>query len=312
MTHPSFDERFLIIGRHGLIGQAVAQALAARNLFVQGTSCRRRTIQDLVCDILKPEDIERVFQDTHPTHVIHCANLAGGVKICEANPELAKQFHFEATAHIGQACLKHKAKLTFISSECVFDGKKIDYKEDDGYCPGNVYGQRKAESEKWIQEHLTDYVIIRTMSVFGWQPETTTPNALMSAYFAMSKRQKWEVSSYRWGTPTYVRDLARAIVHLSLSSHTGIFHAAGKTYLNRYDWLKKTFIRLGWDESWLVPQTKQTAHGLFYPAKIHLQTDKYAQLYNNELHTLEEALDLLNQDIEFSTQHAKVKNVSCA
>jgi len=76
-------------------------------------------------------------------------------------------------------CLEYGAKLIFISSECVFDGEKEFYNENDAVCPLSVYGKQKAQSEKWIQGNLDDYVIIRSMSVYGWDPLTKTPNALM-------------------------------------------------------------------------------------------------------------------------------------
>ena len=294
--------KFLIIGAQGLIGEHAIAEIDSRYPW-QGTYFRRPTEGKnfIYCDITDKNNLKEVFKEVQPTHVIHGANLAGGVLFCEKNPDIARKVHLQGTMNVGELCQARGVKFIYPSTECVFDGADDQlYKEDSPCHPLNIYGKCKRESEMWIQGHLKEFIIVRTMSVFGWQPETISPNALMSAYFAISKKEKLSVPTFRWTTPTYVRDLAKAIVELGLSGTKGIFHVVGESYLNRYEWLKKTCDFLGWDSSWLVAQDSPSKNSVPYPAKVRLNTEKFHAQCQTPLNTLEQALVLLRKDISCS------------
>jgi len=295
------SDKMLIIGANGLVGRAVFKELGGNSRRV-GTAYSRPEEGMLHLDITNQQELEEVFKKVSPKYVIHCAQLAGGVDFCEKSPDLAKRFHFDGSINIGRLCKEYNAKFIFLSSECVFDGKKESYNESDTPNPVNVYGKYKAESERWIIRHLKDYLIIRTMSVFGWDPLTETPNAVMKAYFSISKSQKCVVQAFRWGTPTYVRDLAKAILELSDSNASGIFHIAGRTFINRYEWIRNICDALGWDTSLLVPQHKNNSGITLRPVKIGLDTGKFSKNFRSRLSTLEEAIKLLKRDIAVTHQ----------
>ncbi len=288
---------YLILGANGLLGSSVVENLPHDATWL-GT-CFHRPVEGLYpLDITDKDQVQRVFEQCQPKRVLYCVNLKGGVDFCEKNPAAAKKLHFDATQIIGNECQKYNSKFLYLSTECVFDGQKEEYVEEDRRNPQNEYGQWKAESEKWIQLHLKDYLIIRTMSIFGWQPQTQTPNALMKLYFSIQKKEKIAVPTFRWGTPTYVHDLAKALLMLAQTPDVGIYHVAGQSYLSRYDWMKKTCERLGWDSSCLIAATEPTVEMVFRPYKVKLNTDKIWEKHKIKLPTLEESLSLLKEEIE--------------
>lgn len=290
-------EKILIIGADGLIGRACSQEIGKGHNWI-GTSYPEKELQGFTSlDITSSCEIERVFKRVKPTCVVHCANLAGGLDYCEKRPDLAKKFHFEGTVNIGRQCLEYKSKLVFISSECVFDGKRELYKEEDDVNPLNVYGKWKAESEKWIRQNLKDYIIARTMSVYGWDPKTVTPNAIMKVYFSILKKEEISISAFRRGNPTYVKDLAKAIAELALAESRGIFHIAGRSFVGRYEWLKKACDVLGWDASFLIPRKEPLTNNILRPLRVNFNTDKFQSEFTVKLHNLEESLNLLKQDV---------------
>jgi len=291
------SKKFLIIGANGLIGNAVSAEIRDKHICI-GSAYPQGSANLLNLDITKPEEIGRVFDKVKPDIAVHCANLKGGVDFCEKNPEAAKRFHFDATTYLGNECLKHNSRLIFISSECVFDGKKEYYDEDDATAPLNLYGKWKARSEEWIQRNLSNYIIARTMSVYGWDPLTTTPNAIMNVYFSIEKKENICAPTFRWGMPTYVKDLAKAIVELSLFEKNGIFHVAGASFANRYEWLHKVCDKVGWDSSFLTPTDEDGPKIAERPLSVKLNTQKFNKAFNTRLHRLDEALDLLKEDIE--------------
>lgn len=284
----------LIIGANGLIGRAVAGRMK-QGLWA-GTAYSRNEEGLLGLDVTDEDNLRKVFEEVRPRRLIHCANLAGGLDFYERNPGLAKRFHYDATVNIGNLCRRYNTRFIFLSSECVFDGKKESYCEEDPVSPISVYGRLKAESERWVIENVGDYVIIRAMSVYGWDPMTVTPNAVMKVYFSVSKGKRIGVPVFRWGTPTYVGDLADALLELSVSSEKGIIHVAGPTFINRYDWLSKTAAALGWDAGLIAPIMEADSKELLRPLKVLLDTHKFRQRYTTKLRSLQEGIRLLKED----------------
>ena len=292
----SQQEKFLIIGVKGLVGSSLAEVISPKHPFL-GTCYKRLSGNCISLNIGNALEVSKVINQYKPRYVIHCANLSGGVDFCEKNPQDAEDFHYTATQSIGRACKTVGAKFVFISTECVFDGQKIEYCETDSKNPKNVYGMCKAKSEDWIIKNLSEYIIVRTMGVFGWQPETKTPNALMKLYFACRQKEEMFVPDFRFGTPTYAKDLAAAIVEMALSKESGVFHVVGQTYISRYEWLKKSADFLGWDSKCLVKTPKESSDIAFRPHKVKLLTDKFRSQFKTKLHTLEETLTIIKSEM---------------
>lgn len=289
------SKKILVLGANGLIGRAVTEEIPVGYEWV-GTTFSRVIKGMRSLNITSLEQIREIFRIIEPAYVIHCAGLNGGVDFCESHPDVAKEFHFTATIKLGEECLKYGAKFIFISSECVFDGKKELYSEVDEPNPQNLYGKFKADSEKWITDNLKDYLIVRTMATYGWDPFTVTPNAVMKLCFSIMKKEKTFIPTFRWGTPTYVRDLAKAIVELCMTNEVGKFNVVGSSYLNRYDWLHRVCEVLGWDASLVVPLDSAPQGYIFRPHRIGLENKKFMSRYRTKLHTIEEALVLLQKD----------------
>lgn len=289
MNRTKYSNQYLIIGANGLIGRSVSRQLNGIYNW-KGTYYKRKERGLLSLDITKKNEILRVFESTRPKYVIHCANLAGGVDFCQRNPDLARSFHFDATVYLGEQCKKYGAKLIFISSDYIFNGKKKEYHEDDIPRPLNLYGELKLKSEIWIAENLRDYVIVRTTNVYGWDPLTKTPNYLMNLYFKIIKGQRIKVPTFLWGNPTFVKDLASAIVELCSSSVVGTFHVVGASFISRYRWVKK-FCRLaGWSQVLVVPLKIIPDNMVLRPLKSNLKTDKFCNQFKTKLRGVDEGL----------------------
>jgi len=95
-----------------------------------------------------------------------------------------------------------------------------------------------------------------------------------------------------------VGDLARAMIELILNNRQGIYHVAGETYTNRYDWMKQCCRQLGWDESLILPQDKPNVADIPFPAKIRFDTTKFSSENQSQLRNLDEALKAIQQDMK--------------
>lgn len=288
---------YLLIGSNGLIGRRIGRLLTEKNIPWTGSYNKRQEPGLVRLNILEPSDIEVSFTRFKPRIVINCANLAGGVDFCEADSEAAERFHLKATKDIGMRCKEIAAKMVYISSDYVFDGAKESYSEEDRPNPLNRYGKLKLMSESWIKENLKDHIIIRTTNVYGWDPDTITPNFAMGLYRALKDKKTFNAPSFLWGSPTYAGDLANAILELCSKRAGGIFHIVGDTFTDRFEWAKKCAAVFNLDRS-LIRQVREPSPSMVpRPLKARLDTSKFKESYKTALHDLSESLELMRLDM---------------
>lgn len=291
-------KNYLVLGANGLIGRDIRKQLEGDYKWL-GTYNKRKEQGLIKADITSNNDLKRIFELANPNCVINCANLAGGVNFCESNPDLARKFHFDANVKIGELCNRYKARMVLISSDYVFDGENQPYNEDDPKNPLNVYGKMKLRAEEWMEEHLTQYTIVRTTNVFGWDPLTKTPNFIMGLYRKLSEGETVNVPSYLWGNPTYVDDLANAIIELTEKGINDVFHVVGSSYINRYDWALKLCDVLGIDRRYVVEDKRQIQNSVPRPLKSNLNTDKFRKVCETQLHIVDEGLQMFVDEMKF-------------
>ena len=90
------------------------------------------------------------------------------VMCSEGNPELAFAINGQGTENVAQVAREFGARIFYISTDYVFDGKSTRPDElADPIAPLNVYGASKAAGEKARQSHASDSCIARTSWLFG-------------------------------------------------------------------------------------------------------------------------------------------------
>jgi len=280
---------FLVLGANGLIGRSVGRKLEGKCEWL-GTYYKRKEPSLISVDITSVNGLEEVFGEVKPSCVVNCANLAGGVDFCERHPGLAEEFHLEANISIGRLCEKYDSRMVLISTDYVFDGRNAPYKEDDEPNPLNIYGRLKLEAEKWLINNVSKYTIVRTTNVFGWDPTTVTPNYIMSLYRAIKDNKQFKAPSFLWGNPTYVDDLASALIELCSNEIDGVFHVVGSSFVNRYQWAKKTCRFAGWDESLIIQMRSVPDNMVPRPLRSNLDAGKFRNLCKTKLTNVEEGI----------------------
>lgn len=283
-------KNILIFGGNGLVGQSFKRILQSKKDYNIFTTSRNPNKDQITCDITNAKSIEQCFLQTHPDLVINCTNLAGGVNFCEENPKLSEQFHFEANKTIGSLSSKLDIPFVLISTDYVFDGSAGPYQEEDIKNPLNAYGHHKLKAEEWITNNTTKHIIARTTNVFGWDPDTKTPNYLMQLYFNLKEGKKVNAPSFLSGNPTYADDLAQAIIDLISREKFGIFHVVGDSNINRYDWAVKFCQALNFDQS-LLQKTEKAPQGIVpRPFDSNLNTLKLQNAIGYKLSSVDEGL----------------------
>lgn len=275
-------QKYLVFGANGLIGRAVGKQVEDKYEWC-GTYYKRKEPGLIKVDITSVDSLKEIFNEIKPGCVVNCANLAGGVDFCESHPDLAREFHLEANISIGKLCEEYDSRMVLMSTDYVFDGRNAPYQENDEPNPLNIYGILKLEAERWLINNVSKHTIIRTTNVFGWDPKTVTPNYMMNLYSKIKDNKQFKAPSFLWGNPTYVNDLALAIIELCSIEANGVFHVAGSSFINRYDWAKKTCRLGGWDESLVIEMMDIPDNMVPRPLKSNLDTQKFRSLCKTEL-----------------------------
>jgi dTDP-4-dehydrorhamnose reductase len=200
-----------IIGSTGLLGKALTREWSGDEVVGLGS-------RDV--DIRDADKVREVVESRRPDWIVLAAAYTN-VDECESHPELAFAVNRDGAVNVAQAARGSGAKLLFLSSDYVFDGKKTSpYETEDARNPQSVYGRSKAEAEVRLLEVLPECCIARTSWLFGTGGKCFPDTILKLA----ASRPALDVVNDQRGCPTYSVDLSRAIIGLCRNHASGIVH----------------------------------------------------------------------------------------
>jgi dTDP-4-dehydrorhamnose reductase len=203
--------RVTIFGASGLLGKALLSEWSGDT--VTGLTSHAADIRDA-------KRVQDVVQESNPEWIVLAAAYTD-VDGCEGNPDLAFAVNRDGAVNVAVAAKKVGARLVFLSSDYVFDGKKTTpYEIEDARNPQSVYGRTKAEAEIRLLALMPECCIARTSWLFGIGGKCFPDTILKLA----ASRPALDVVNDQRGCPTYSVDLARAIVRLCRKDASGIVH----------------------------------------------------------------------------------------
>jgi dTDP-4-dehydrorhamnose reductase len=207
--------RVTVFGATGMLGRALMRRWTGDEVTGLGS---------VDADIRDPEQADQVIRKSRPEWVVLSAAYTD-VDGCELNPTLASNVNTHGAANVAKAAADAGAKLLFLSTDYVFDGRgKSPYETGHPRNPINEYGRSKAAAEEKISGIMPDSCIVRTSWLFG--PEGKCfPDTILKAAKA---RPELEVVNDQRGCPTYTLDLADAIIQLCRLNASGIVHCTNR------------------------------------------------------------------------------------
>jgi dTDP-4-dehydrorhamnose reductase len=217
--------RILVIGAKGMLGRDLMGIL-------QSTFSKDEIIGWDIdeMDIQKKDESITKIEKLRPEIVIHIAAYTD-VDGCELDQEKAFAVNAEGTKHMALAASKCHAKMVYLSTDYVFDGEKGEpYLEGDPPHPLNVYGQSKLMGERYVQEGVRDFLIIRTQWLYGPFGRNFVGSILKQA----KEKSVLSIVNDQVGSPTYTVDLARTISELIQLEARGVFHVANSDFCSWY------------------------------------------------------------------------------
>ena len=218
--------KILVTGAKGMLGTDLCCELAVDHQ-VTGID-----IQDI--DITSEEAIKKII-GYHPEFIIHCAAMTN-VDGCEKDPDAAYAVNGLGTKNVVLACRQLDAAMLYISTDFVFDGTKGEpYCEWDEPNPLGHYGKSKLAGEKSVRGLMEKFYIVRTSWLYGKQGRNFISTILAKAKGTGTIK----VVNDQVGSPTYARDLCRAIARLISSNKYGTYHLSNSGICSWFDLAKK-------------------------------------------------------------------------
>ena len=190
-------------------------------------------------DITNKQQLVSYFSKNELDYCINCAAYTA-VDLAEELSDLAYAINADGPKNLAEVCKKHQVKLLHISTDFVFDGKKqTPYLETDTPNPLGVYGASKLQGERYIQEIMEEYFIIRT----SWLYSAYGNNFMKTMLRLSETRDEISVVSDQIGAPTYAGDLAEVLIKIVLSSSTnyGVYHYSNLGAISWYDFSVEIF-----------------------------------------------------------------------
>lgn len=232
--------RVLVLGAGGMLGNAVLRVMHEKqNIEVFGTarsvSVKKFFSEDIArsiitgCDMGDHDALVKLFAQVRPDVVINCIGLIKQLADAD-DPLITLPINAMLPHRLANLCNLVGARLVHMSTDCVFSGKKGNYKENDISDATDLYGK-----SKYLGEVDYPYAITLRTSIIGH--ELQSAHGLVDWFLSQQERCKGYRKVIFSGLPTVVlaqiiRDIV--MVHSDLS---GVYHVAAKP-ISKYDLLK--------------------------------------------------------------------------
>lgn len=240
--------------------------------------------------------LQAVFKKHEPSFFINAAAYTA-VDKAETDQENAYLINALAPGLIAEICSRYDASLIHISTDYVFDGKAVTpYEENSFTDPVNYYGFSKWKGESFALDNNLKTIILRT----SWVYSEHGNNFVKTMLRLMEERKEINVVSDQFGSPTYAKDLANAILKIMTidgvlnstcaSSVYGIYHFSNLGIISWYDFALAIKNFKGLDCRINPIGTAQFPTAAKRPAYSGLNKEKIQTVFNIELRRWESSL----------------------
>jgi len=284
--------KILVTGGEGLLGTRLCKILSKKYDVISADINiieERRNYKVIKLDITNKKEVEKNLTELMPDLVVHAAALTD-VDFCELNHEKADRINVDGTVNIIESCKKINAKIIFISSEFVFDGRNGPYDEDAIPNPISYYGKTKKEAEDIVINSKLNYLLIRTTVLYGKHKNKLS----FVSWVVQQLKQGNQINivTDQYTTPIWAPDLANAIAFLIDKDYfkNEIVHAVSPKVISRYEFTRKIAEVFNLNKDLIIPITSEKLKNPApRPKKAGLKTKKIMGLGFKPL-TIEESL----------------------
>lgn len=230
--------KILFTGITGLLGNYFIKE-KRNKYFVSGTYSSNKVNYEGVdlfkLDVRDKKKVLELINKINPQVVVHAVAI-GNVDYCEKNPKEAYEVNVEGTKNVLEGCMDVGAKIIFISSNAVYDGKNPFYSEKSLKNPLEVYGKTKKKAEDVVIKSGVPYVLIRLMTMYGWQPKGARLNPVTWVIEQLKNKNQIKVVDDIYNNHLWAGQAADVIWKIIQENRNNeIYNIAGKDCVSRYE-----------------------------------------------------------------------------
>src|SRR5579863_6752586 len=152
---------------------------------------------------------------------------------CARDPAGSAEINVASVIRVLDDALNAGLVPVFVSTDYVYDGRKLSPAEDEPQTPNTEYGRQKAAVERWLADRNEPWLITRLSKVVSG--DTTTHSVLGQWVNDIRQGRPMRSATDQIFCPASVDDIAGAMIELAETGLNGIFHVAGPEPLSRYD-----------------------------------------------------------------------------
>lgn len=253
----------LVTGANGQLGNEVR--LLSQNSsdhFIFTDVNQVEDVETVYLDITDLVAVRQFVQENNVNAIVNCAAY-NNVEAAETNVEMAEKLNAEAPENLALAMKEVGGLLIHISSDYVFGGShNTPCREEQDCSPVCAYAKSKYHGEQKVAAAGGNYVIIRT----SWLYSKFGKNFCKTMMNLTATKPELKVVFDQVGTPTFARDLAKAIaVVLSKydGSQSGIYHYSNEGVCSWFDFTKMIALYCGNTECSIQP-----CHSDAFPSSV--------------------------------------------
>lgn len=287
-------QKILVYGITGLLGSRIKDLLSEKYKIIAPPHSH--------LNLRNIKEVEKNIKDTMPHQIVYAAGLTK-VDYCQLHKKEAFDLNYKAVKSIAQEADIFKIPVHYISTDAVFDGKKVQkpYRENDKTNPISVYGKSKLAGEKAVLEASSKNSVIRTIMLYSSSFPHKKDFARL-AYDSLKNGEKFVAIEDQVINPTLVDDLVYSIDKILEKKAKGIYHVAATTYTTNYGFAQKIAKAFGFNKNLIVKEK----FNVFFKDKpaprakfCWLDTTKFKKEFgNNILHNLDESIEIFKKQIE--------------
>jgi len=238
--------RVLVLGARGMLGTDLIEEWKKASPADELVSAGRAE-----ADLRDESQVDQLVSKAKPDWVVVCAAYTD-VDGCEKNRELAFQVNSSGVRNVARSAEKMGARVFLVSTDYVFDGQGTrPYETGDPVAPINAYGASKAAGEEALHRTSSAWCIARTSWLFGMHGPSFPQKILQAA----KTRPELSVVNDQVGSPTYTRDLARAMARLAGKEARGIVHISNEGVCSWFDFAREILRQSGLGSVLIEPIT---------------------------------------------------------
>ncbi len=249
-------KRLLITGAAGFLGGRVA--LKAFPRWKTHLAWRSSPVDEsgaetaFRLDVTDGEAVHAAIREIAPHVVVHAAALTDS-NFCAENRETAWEVNVKGSENMARAAEAVGARLIYLSTDLVFDGKRRFYTEEDAPDPVCFYGKTKWEGEKAVSSACSNVCIARSALIYGFS--ATSARCFTEVMIESLKRGRdLTLFTDEFRTPVYIENICDMLLELAeMEDARGVFHIAGPERRSRFDFGRELVDAFGFGREHLIP-----------------------------------------------------------